>query len=387
MNRRVTTLRTILFLLALGAALLTSAKTIRTSAQTPREQTRSTYKWESSDDGLRMRVEIRGKVEFTEDYTDIRDVAEGGFVRIEEDRDGQSRRYEVRRDANGQVQRFYYLSGAARPLDENARQWLAKIVLEAVRQGGIDAEKRVQTILRKSGVSGVLEEITHVSGGYAKRIYFDALIKNGNLNAAQLQNVLREAARQISSDYEQAQLLIGVAALLSGKESAVPAFFEATGTIKSDYEHKRVLKALLKTGNQSREVLLQIAKSATSISSDYEKASVLKDVAAVYLDDSELRSVFFQTVATIKSDYEHRGVLSALLKNKKQNETVLALMLESAVHITSDYEKATFLMEASNAYTGDTRLRDAFLKTVETIKSDYERGRVLSALLKNKQIG
>src|ERR1700730_17698204 len=132
MYRRATTLSAIIFVLALGAALLMSAKTIGTSAQTPKDQTRSTYKWERSDDGLRMRVELRGKVEFTEDYSDIRDVAEGGFVRIEEDRYGQSRRYEVRRDANGQVQRFYYLNGAARPIDENAKQWLAKIVLEAV---------------------------------------------------------------------------------------------------------------------------------------------------------------------------------------------------------------------------------------------------------------
>ena len=34
----------------------------------------------------------------------------------------------------------------------------------------------------------------------------------------------------------------------------------------------------------------------------------------------------------------------------------------------------------------NSRLRGAFLKAVETIKSDYERGRVLAALLKNKQI-
>jgi hypothetical protein len=34
----------------------------------------------------------------------------------------------------------------------------------------------------------------------------------------------------------------------------------------------------------------------------------------------------------------------------------------------------------------DSRLKSAFLKALETIKSDYERGRVLSVLLKNKQI-
>src|SRR6266550_18241 len=345
--RIFTTSISVLFLLALV--------TVTSNAQTGKEKTESTTRWEWSDDGLKLRVEIRGKAEFTEDYTDIKDVSEGGSVRIEEDRNGQSRRFEIRRDA-GQLKRTYYVNGEARPLDENARTWLAKIVLQAVRQGAIDADKRVQTLLRQRGVSGVLDEIKLISGDYAKRRYFDALIKNGHLDASQLQNV--------------------AAGVLTGKETAAPAFFEATGTIKSDYERKRVLTALLKQGNPSSDLLVQIATSAASMSSDYEKANVLKEVAAAYLDDPALTKVFFQTVQTIESDYEHHGVLSAMLKRKKLSAEVLSEMLDSATRISSDYEKAMFLMEASNAYSGDARLRSAFLKTVETIKSDYERGRV-----------
>ena len=90
---------------------------------------------------------------------------------------------------------------------------------------------------------------------------------------------------------------------------------------------------------------------------------------------------------TISSDYERHGVLSALVKAKNPSEEVLRLLLDSAAAMSSDYEKATLLLEVSNVYTGDTRLKSLFLKAVETIKSDYERGRVLSTLLKNKQIG
>lgn len=381
------TSKAIFFLITLSAGFFVLLNANGTLAQKPKSETRNTMRWEHSDDGLKFRVDIEGKAEFTEDYTDIRDVSDGGYVRIEEDRNGQSRRYEVRRNSGGELRRLYYVNGEAHQLDQEARNWVARMVLNAVRQSGIDADKRVQIILRQRGVSGVFDEIALVSGDYGKAIYFKALIKNGDLNAAAVQKVLREAARLISSDYEQAQLLIGVAAILTGKEDAIPAYFEATATIKSDYEHKRVLIALLKGTTPSREVLIQTAKSAASMSSDYEKANVLKSVAAVYLDDRELRSVFFQTVETIKSDYEHRGVLSALLKNSKPNEELLSGLLNSAIGLSSDYEKATFLLEASNAYAGDGRLKEAFLKAVETIKSDYERGRVLSALVKNKQIG
>lgn len=379
--------KAILLTIAMGITSFVFLMTSSTRAQKQEHQTRSTMRWENTDDHLRMLVEIDGKAEFTDDYTDVRDISEGGYFRVEQDRDGQSRRYEVRRGAGGQLERTFYLNGAVHILDQNARAWISKIVLNAVRQSGIDADKRVQSIMRQRGVNGVLEEIALVSGSYAKRIYFQALIKNGNLPTAALQNVLHEAARQITSDYEQAQLLISVAPELTGKEGAMPAFFEAIGTIKSDYEHKRVLTALLKNSTPTHDVLIQTAKSAAGISSDYEKASVLIAVAGVYLDNRDLSSVFFQTVQTINSDYEHRRVLSALLKDRKLNDDVLSRVLNSASSISSDYEKATLLIEASNTYAGDARLREGFLQAAQTIKSDYERGRVLSTLMKNKQIG
>ena len=376
--------RKIVLLLAPIAALFMTSSGL---AQKKQDDTRSVMTWEHSDDGVKRRLEVRGKVEFNEEYTDVRDVSEGGVVRVEEVTGGQSRRYEVRRDVGGQLTRAFYVNGQQRELDAAARTWLAQMVLNAVRQGGIDAEKRVQTILSRRGVAGVLQEIEQIDSDYAQRRYYEALLKQGNLNAAALQDTLAHAARQLSSDYEQAQLLIGVAPVLEGKDAATPAFFTAVDTIDSNYERSRVLKTLLKRVSPSRDLLVKIATSTKSISSDYEKAGVLQSVAAVYLDDPALRGIFFQTVDTIDSDYEHRRVLSALLKSKNLSEGALTQLLDSAAAMSSDYEKATLLLEASNAYTNDTKLRAAFLKAVETIKSDYERGRVLSALLKNKQIG
>ena len=375
----------ILFLLASFAALLISTPLTGVYAQKRSDDTH--MRWEHTDDGLKRRLEVRGKVEFNEDYTDVIGVSEGGWVIIEEHRDSQSYRYEVRRDVAGNLTRAFFVNGAARSFDETTRAWLAKIVLDAVRQGGIDTEKRVQRILSKRGVSGVLAEIDQISGDYAQRRYYQELIKQANLDAAGLRDVLKRVAANISSDYEQAQLLIAVAPMLTGKEAAIQPFFDAVATIKSDYEHSRVLKTLLNEGTPGRAVLILIASSTKDISSDYEKAGVLKRVADVYLDDPTLREIFFQTVSSIRSDYERRGVLTALVKTKGQSEEVLRLLLDTAAGISSDYEKATFLIQVSNVYTGDTRLKDAFLKAVETIKSDHERGRVLSTLLKNKQIG
>ncbi len=343
-----------LWLLASFFAVLIAAPLPGLHAQTSREESQSKTTWIQQDGGQKRLLEIRGKAEFNDDYTDIKSVTEGGWVIVEERTNSQWFRYEVRRrDPAGEITRAFYVNGAARPLDDSAKSWLSKFVLEAVRQGGFDAEKRVQRILEQRGVAGVLAEINLISSDYAQRHYYEALIKQANLDAAALRDVLRQVARDFSSDYEQAQLLIGVAPMVTGKDAAIQPFFDAVAGIKSDYERGRVLKTIMKQDTNSSAVLVLVASSTKTISSDYER----------------------------------RGVLSALVKTKNQSEEVLRLLLDSAAAMSSDYEKATLLMEVSNAYTGDTRLKGLFLKAVETIKSDYERGRVLSALLKNRQIG
>lgn len=343
----------ILWLLASCAALLLSIPMPGLHAQKSRDETQNTTTWVQQDNNQKRSLEIRGKAEFTEDYTDIKSVSEGGWVIVEERNDRQWFRYEVRRDPAGQITRAFYANGTARPLDESAKTWLSKFVLQAVRQGGFDAEKRVQRILEQRGVAGVLAEISLIESDYAQRHYYEALIKQSNLDATALRDLLRQAARDISSDYEQAQLLTAVAPMLTGKEAAIQPYFDAVATIKSDYERSNVLKRIMKQGTPSSALLVLVAGATKTISSDYER----------------------------------HGVLSALAQAKNPSEEVLRLLLDSAASMSSDYEKATLLMEVSNAYTGDTRLKSEFLKVVETIKSDYERGRVLSALLKNKQIG
>ena len=311
--------------------------------------------WIQQDGGQKRLLEIRGKAEFNDDYTDITNVTEGGWVIVEERTDRQWFRYEVRRRGPaGEITQAFYVNGAAHPLDESAKSWLSKFVLEAVRQGGFDAEKRVQRILAQRGVAGMLAEINLVGSDYAQRRYYETLIKQATLDGGALRDVLRQVARDISSDYEQAQLLIGVAPMVTGKDAAIQPFFDAVATINSDYERSRVLKTIMTQNASPSSAVLVLVASSTK---------------------------------TISSDYERRGVLSALVKTKNQSEEVLRLLLDSAAAMSSDYEKATLLMEVSNAYTGDARLKGLFLKAVETIKSDYERGRVLSALLKNKQIG
>jgi hypothetical protein len=91
----------ILWLLASCVALLLSSPVTGFQAQKSRDENISITRWEHSDTdiGLKRRLEMRGKAEFNDDYTDIKDVSAGGWVIIEEHRDRESFRYEVQPDS------------------------------------------------------------------------------------------------------------------------------------------------------------------------------------------------------------------------------------------------------------------------------------------------
>lgn len=282
---------------------------------------RSTWVWSHKDNGVLMEIRVEGNVDFTDDYTDIRSISEDGLFQARDERGGVARKLRVVRGADGEPQRSYFVNGRKRELDAEGRAWLAKFLIEAVRGSGLDAKARVTRILQERGARAVLEEISLIKGDYAKRIYFETLLKEGALSGDNLESALRQAAREISSDYELAVFLIESKDKYLGTDKMIPVFFEATRKIGSDYEHHRVLSAVVQK-QPGKRVLSLMLESAASISSDYEKASFLIEAAPLYMAEASLRSAFLQTVNSISSDYERGRVLSFVAKKTQFGSTL-----------------------------------------------------------------
>ena len=340
------------------------------------------WNWIHKDDSVRLEVNIRGKVEFADDYSDIKGISDdNGRIKILDERGGMSRKFEAVVAPDG-LKRSYWVNGESRPFDNEARVWLAKILNETVRQGGYDARPRVQRILRESGSAGVLREISQLKGDYVKGIYFDELIKNGNLSDNVVREVLRQAATEIKSDYEKSKLLIKMSDNYLHNDSQRAIYLEGVNTIHSDYEKGRALSALLKRGELSKESLAFLLRSAATISSDYERAQLLIKVADGFSFDDAARAAYMEAVATISSDYEKGRVISAFLKRADNRKDALMFALKGASTISSDYEKAQLLIKVAAASSGDETVRAALIDTAKTIRSEYERGRVFNAVFK-----
>jgi hypothetical protein len=367
--------RSILIALLIGIFGCTLAAQITESTSN-----RSTWNWVQVDDDKKIEVRVENKVEFNDDYSDVSNIPGDGALKIYDSRGPHRIRLSVTRGAAGELKRDYSVDGQTRAFDTEGRTWLRNVLLQAAREGGLDAANRVQKIIKQRGPRGLAEELTHVKGDYVRRIYFGEFLQIPGISNNELKSAINNASQSIKSDYERAQLLLQIGRVFLAENDLIPAYFAALDKMESDYERRRTLSGLLKREQLNREALAAIAQSVRAIESDYEQAVFLMQAADRYHSDERLRAGWFNALGAIESDYEHHRVLTAIIKIPSLSADALVDVMNSAVRIQSDYEKASFLIEAISRYQADARLRTALVNVAKTIGSDYERGRVQKRL-------
>jgi hypothetical protein len=333
-----------------------------------------------SDNGREFNLRIKGKPEFTDDYSELQSLSAGGSFTIEEKTPSITRKLEITPGADGKLQRAYWLNGAPRELDAEGKQWMTTIILDAVRQSGFDAERRVARLFDRGGAAAVLDEVAQIQGDYAKSIYLRQLLKDRQVDAASARKVVQMAARDISSAYEKQQVLAAMAGKYLDDKDTLAEFAAAIPTISSDHERGQALAALVKDRKLTSEQLKIVAPAVAKMSSDYDKANALLGLLKAGGTEAVAQPAFFDAVNGIQSAYDRARVLSAVLAAKPNNEAI-KLIVTSAASISSDYEKAQVLIAAAKT-TDNEEIRKMLVEVARGIRADYERGNVLAAATK-----
>ncbi len=344
------------------------------------DTTRHEWVMNHSDNGREFHLRIKGKPEFSDDYSDIRSLAPGGLVTIEEKTPAVARRLEITPAGGGQLERKYSVNGAARELDAEGKQWVAAIILDAVRQSGYDAERRVARLVERGGATAVLDEVALINGDYAKAVYLKQLLKGRDVDAATARRVVQMAARDIDSAHDKQQVLAGMAGKYLDDKETLAEFAAAVGTIDSDHDRGQALAALVKDRKLSGEQLKIVLPAVAKMSSDHDKAQALLGLLASGGTEAAAQPAFFEAVNGIKSAYDRARVLTAVLAAKPDDEA-LKLVVSSAAGISSDYEKAQVLIAAAKMVK-DEDVRKMLVEVARGIRSEYERGNVLAAAIK-----
>ena len=375
------------------------------------------WRMQWNDGGTRVDVTLHGTIAFTEDLTDVQSLSDGGYLKIRDWSHVIPHTIEIG-SSGGSLTHTYYVSGIARPWDEDARRWLATGLPALVRQSGLAAESRVKQIVEKKGVNGVLAEIALITGDYARRLYLVALVDAAHLDAGSVQRVLAEVGQRMTSDYDRREVLVSVAAHVKLDARSVSAYAQAMASMTSDYDQRQALAALLKTGAvavdsdavvamiahikssyDKRMVVMEAIQAGPSaaaakkglltasagIQSDYDRGQVLTAFAQKFGVEPDVREPFFTAVRSMGSDYERRRILTEIAKSRTVAGDVLRSALDSTSAMSSDYDRAETLLALLRGHTLTPASRQAFVAAADRIKSSHDQDRVLAALVRSEQ--
>lgn len=334
--------------------------------------------WANDRCSLDMRAE--GRFELAPDLSDVLSMERGSSFEVEVRRDGDRRRYEVSRDGES-VERRYFVNRAERPIDEEARRWIASAILEVERRTGLAAPARVSSLLRQGGPNAVLDEVGRMASDHVQARYLAIMLDSARLDEPQVRRLISVSSEEISSDHHQANVLASLGGRGYVTTAVAGEFVKATDSIDSDHQRGRTLRAVLTLRDLPPAVVGEVLRAARAFESDHERAELLIATADTHgFPDGVARTAYLEAAADIDSDHHKQRVLSRLTKSELSAEQLVAL-LGVARSIDSDHNLAELLVQIGEGRALQGAARDAYLAATETIESDHHRRRALTALL------
>jgi hypothetical protein len=344
-------------------------------------------RWRNSTGISNFNIEVRGKIEVTDDDKDIKSISNDGYLEITKTVFGSKRTIVIESQGSGRISRQYYEGRNKMEWDPHGKNWLGEILPEIVRSTTLAAEGRVDRIYAKSGSSGVLDELDELKSDYTRAHYAKLLLAK-NIPSSELPRVITTIAELIGSDYYLSNVLQNNIDKFFSSQAAADAFFLASRKIGSDYYKSVVLKSALKKFPASTAQVKVILKSASEIGSDYYQSVVLTTLLEENDVQDESLLDLVNTCENISSDYYQTQVLRKVIDRRNISKNTLNAVVEALGDVSSDYYKSTVFsgMAEHCKMESDTQLR-ALNVVGSTVNSDYYAASVLKNFVQHQDLG
>jgi len=362
-----------------------SSSSTESNSSTVITRGKETYRWKSSIGSTDFNIEIRGKIEITDDDKDIKSISDDGYMEITKTVFGSKRAVVIESQGGGKMKKEYYEGRTKMDWEPNGRQWLSEIMPEIVRSTGLGAESRVNRFLKQGGTGAVLAEIARIPGDHVKAQYFKILLEK-NLPGSDMAAIINQAATAVRSDYYLSTILQNNANKLMVTQEATDAFFKATQKIDSDYYKSVVLKEALKQRSASPAQVKTILQSAATIDSDYYKYVVLSTL----LDQPEVKEEAFNEMvrlaAEIESDHYRTQLLGEALRKPGISKTTYNTIITAVSGVESDYYKTNVFNTLAKKGQLDAAAQLQIMNQLASVESDYYASVTLTTLMESQKL-
>lgn len=225
-----------------------------------------------------VKVRLRGNLQFAEDDSDIGSLSPNGLFELEERVDQQYRKIEITSDRHGKLSYQFSRNSRRAEYDFEAKRWFSGLLLEVIRETGVNSRTRAERLHAAGGESAILAEINTIRRERSKRFYYQRLLERSDLSTATLHQLPIRIRLEFSDD---AHLRIILTEMLGKKK--LPA-----------------------------DALSEVIITAKKINNEVTRANILVDVAAALPNDAQLREQLSEAAHTIRATAERQRVLEAM---------------------------------------------------------------------------
>lgn len=295
---------------------------------------------------LGMIIRIDGDVTFADDDSDVRSVTDGAV--FQQKVQGRTRSIQFKPDGHGGVTRLYKIDGDVHPIDADARNWLATVIPQVLRDTAWHSKERIVRIRSVAGTAAALDEIGRVSMPFARMAYIEALAASGPLDEASLTR------------------LLGAVKATSG-----------------DFERAGAYTAVLRHQTLDAAALTLLVSDLDALREDFEKHEVL-DLAAPQLAPlmsraPALAAAYVNTTQHMSSSFDRSGALITLVHTRQLDRAGYAAVLQGAQHMQSSFDTCNVLQAVAASMPKDAELLRLYREAARDLE-DFERGQAEKAL-------
>jgi hypothetical protein len=331
-----------------------------------------------------FQVEMRGKMEISDDDRDIVSMSPDGYLEITKTTFG-SRRTLVITSQGGTLKREYYEGRTSRPWEPEGRKWLAEIMPELLRSTTIGAESRVNRFYKQGGVNGVLKAIMDLESDYVAQHYADMLMKISGVSQKDYPNIIQKITSKLESDYYITEFIQNNLDKFLQSKEATNAVFTACAELESDHYRTQIIKAALRSQPISIESVKLVLAASDRMESDHYKTEILTTLLRQPNLSDQIVAEMINSTRSMDSDHYRTVVIQKALVQKGLSSASYQRVLESVKDFDSDHYKTQVLTDLlSNKLPTDQIFTLVTLSN--SIDSDHYLTVVFQQILKKQDL-